>query len=172
MLQFRISGGDVGVRPDVPLVRAASPVVLDDPDAVRGRRVVVVDDGPTLTHGGMAYGAGWVAASSAGAAEIVDPRPSAAPLIRAVFQHHPHLERVLPAVGYGREQLEALAQSLDAVEADVIVSGTPLDLARLVPLRLPVIRARYAYADAGEPRLADFVETFLERCGLAAVGAR
>jgi predicted GTPase len=160
------------VRPDVPLVRAASPVVLEDPDAVRGRRVVVVDDGPTLTHGGMAYGAGWVAASSAGAAEIVDPRPNAAPLIRAVFQHHPHLERVLPAVGYGREQLEALAQSLDTVEADVIVSGTPLDLARLVPLRLPVIRARYAYADAGEPRLADFVETFLERCGLAAVGAR
>jgi predicted GTPase len=168
----RTIGNVRALRPEVPLLRAASPVVLDDPDAVRGRRVVVVDDGPTLTHGGMAYGAGWVAASGAGAAEIVDPRPNAAPLIRAVFQRHPHLERVLPAVGYGREQLAALAQTLDAVEADVIVSGTPLDLARLVPLRLPVIRARYAYADAGEPRLADFVETFLERFGLAAAGAR
>ena len=140
-----------GVRalvPGVPILRAASPVALDDPEAVRGRRVVVVDDGPTLTHGGMAYGAGWVAASAAGA-EIVDPRPHADPEIRALYARYPHLGRVLPAMGYGPAQRAALARTLEAVPAELVVSGTPLDLARLLGLAKPVVRARYAYADAG-----------------------
>jgi predicted GTPase len=152
--------------PQVPIVRAASPVRLDDPQAVRGRRVVVVDDGPTLTHGGMAYGAGWVAASASGAAEIVDPRPHAAPEIQSVYARYPHLGRVLPAVGYGPEQLDALRRTLDAVSADVVVSGTPLDLSRLLELRMPVVRARYGYAAAGADGLAEVVDAFLQTRGL------
>jgi predicted GTPase len=149
-----VQRAEAGVRallPDVPIVHAASPVTLDDPDAVRGRRVVVVDDGPTLTHGGMAYGAGWVAANAAGAAEIVDPRPHAAPEIQAVYARFPHLGRVLPAMGYGPAQRDALAQTLEAAPADVVVSGTPLDLARLLSLTKPVVRARYAYAEPASP---------------------
>jgi predicted GTPase len=162
----RIEDAVRALRPEVPLVRAASPVVLDDPGAVLGRRVVVVDDGPTLTHGGMPYGAGWVAASAAGAAEIVDPRPFADPAIREVYARYPPLERVLPALGYGPGQLAALARTLDATPADVVVSGTPLDLARLVPLAKPVVRARYRYAPAGSPGLADLLDAFLRRIGL------
>jgi len=157
----RAIDGVRAVRPDVPILRAASPVELDDPAAVHGRRVVVVDDGPTLTHGGMSFGAGWVAAMEAPAAEIIDPRPWAAPAIRDVYRTYPHLERVLPALGYGPEQLEDLRRTLDACDADLIVSGTPLDLARLVSLEKRVVRARYRHADVGEPRLAEFLERFL-----------
>ncbi len=160
-----------GVRallPEVPIVRAASPPRLEDPERVRGRRVVVVDDGPTLTHGGMSYGAGWVAARAAGA-EIIDPRPTAAPALRRVFERHPHLEQVVPAVGYGKTQLADLATTLEEANADLVVSGTPLDLARLVQISKPVVRVRYAYEDAGEPRLEEFVRGFLERTGLASI---
>lgn len=166
-----VQRAEEGVRallPEVPIVHAASPVVLDDPDAVRGRRVVVVDDGPTLTHGGMAYGAGWVAANAAGAAEIVDPRPHAAPEIEAVYAKYPHLGRVLPAMGYGAAQRDALAQTLEAAPADVVVSGTPLDLARLLSLTKPVVRARYAYPEptsrghaSGSGGLAEHLDAFL-----------
>jgi predicted GTPase len=152
--------------PEVPIVRAASPVVLDDPDAVRGRRVVVVDDGPTLTHGGMPYGAGFVAAVAAGAGQIVNPRAAAAPRMRRVLDRYPHLARVLPAIGYGPEQREALEATLNAVEADVVVAGTPIDLAALLDLRLPVVRARYAYAEASDPGLGARVDGFLEEHGL------
>jgi predicted GTPase len=145
------------------VVRAASPVRLDDPATVRGRRVVVVEDGPTLTHGGMPYGAGYVAATTAGAAAIVDPRTSAPPSVREVFARHPHIGPVLPAVGYDRKQLEALRETIDRAGADVVVAATPLDLAALIPLRTPVVRARYEFADAGEPTLASVVEGFLSR---------
>jgi len=161
-----VARAEAGVRalcPGVPILRARSPIVLDDPAAVRGRRVVVVDDGPTLTHGGMPYGAGWVAARAAGAAEIVDPRPHADPAIAAVFAAHPHLANALPAMGYGPEQLAALARTLDATPADVIVSGSPLDLARLVPLAKPVVRARYGFAEADSPGLEDALDAFLGR---------
>jgi len=151
------------LRPGIPIVRTASPVQLDDPSAVRGRRVLVVEDGPTITHGGMPYGAGFVAATRAGAAEIVDPRPHAAAALRAVYADYPHIGRVLPAIGYGPEQLDALRDTIDAAGAEVVVSATPLDLAALVPLRTPVVRARYGVADAGEPSLASVVDAFLAR---------
>ncbi len=145
------------------VVRAASPVRLDDPGAVRGRRVLVVEDGPTITHGGMAYGAGYVAATTAGAAAIVDPRASAAPSVREVFARYPHIGPVLPAVGYDHGQLQALRETIDGAGADVVVSATPLDLAALIELRTPVVRARYEFADAGDPTLAAVVEEFLAR---------
>jgi predicted GTPase len=149
------------VNPRAPVVRAASPVRLDDPAAVRGRRVLVVEDGPTLTHGGMAYGAGYVAARAAGAAAIVDPRASAAPAVRAVFARYPHIGPVLPAVGYDRAQLEALRETIAGAEADVVVAATPIDLGALIRLDTPVVRARYDFADHGEPTLGAILDRFL-----------
>jgi len=151
----------LATRPDVPIVRAHSPVVLDDPDAVSGRRVVVVDDGPTLTHGGMAYGAGFVAALAAGA-DVVDPRAWAAPGIREAFEAYPHLESVLPALGYGDAQLAALERTLQDVPADCVVSGTPIDLARLVSIDKPIVRARYEFGD-GAPSLAAHIDRFVSK---------
>jgi predicted GTPase len=150
------------------IVRAASPVTVDDPAAVRGRRVVVVDDGPTLTHGGMSYGAGYVGAVAAGAAEIVDPRPFAAPGIREIFTRYTHIGRVLPALGYGREELEALRRTLEDCDAEVVVSGSPLDLAARLGLAKPVVRARYSFVSVGAPGLGDLVDAFVDRLGAAA----
>ncbi|MCP4025824.1 MAG: GTPase, partial [Sphingomonas sp.] len=138
------------IVPHVPILRAASPVVLDDPAAVRNRRAIVVDDGPTLTHGGMSYGAGYVAAVAAGAQEIVDPRPFAQGSVAATLRRYPHLERTLPAMGYGDEQIADLKATLDASDADVVVAGTPIDLARLLASKKPIVRARYGYAPTGE----------------------
>jgi len=155
------------VNPTATIVRAASPVVLDAPERVRGRRALVVDDGPTLTHGGMAYGAGFTAAVAAGAAEIVDPRSTAAPLIREVYERYPHLGRVLPATGYGPAQLEALRRTIDASDADVVVSGSPIDLARAASLAKEVVRARYGFAEAEADGLGRHIDAFLAARGLA-----
>jgi predicted GTPase len=157
------------VNPRATVVCAASPVRLDDPAAVRGRRVLVVEDGPTLTHGGMPHGAGYVAARAAGAAAIVDPRPAAAPAIAAVFAAHPHIGPVLPAVGYSDAQLAALQATIARAEADLVVAATPMDLAARIAIAKPVVRARYEYADAGEPSLGEIVDAFLAR--RAGVGA-
>jgi predicted GTPase len=148
------------------IIRAASPVTLDDPAAVKSKRVLVVEDGPTITHGGMPHGAGFAAAEAAGASAIVDPRASAAPAIAAVFDAYPHIGPVLPAEGYGEEQLTALRETIEASAAEVVISATPLDLAALIALSKPVVRARYAYADTGEPRLWPLVEAFLDEKGL------
>jgi predicted GTPase len=149
------------IKPSVPIVRAASPVRLDAAAAVTGRRVLVVEDGPTTTHGGMTHGAGYVAAHAAGAAEIIDPRPYAVGVLREVFADNPHLGPVLPAIGYTDRQRSDLAATIESVPADIVVSGTPLDLARLVPTRKRVVRARYGYADAGAPALSSIVSEFL-----------
>jgi predicted GTPase len=149
------------VNPTAPIVRARSPVRLDDPAALAGRRVLVVEDGPTITHGGMAFGAGYAAALRAGAAEIVDPRQSAVPEIAAVFAAYPHIGRVLPAVGYGPAQLAALAATINASAAEIVVAATPIDLARLAPIGKKVVRARYDYAEDGPPTLAAAIDAFL-----------
>ncbi|HXJ33766.1 MAG TPA: cyclic 2,3-diphosphoglycerate synthase [Candidatus Eisenbacteria bacterium] len=154
-----------GVNSRAPIVRGASPVRLDDPAAVRGRRVLVVEDGPTITHGGMPHGAGLVAARDAGAAEIVDPRSAAAEPIREVYARHPHIGPVLPAMGYGPAQLAALAETIDGARADVVVSGTPIDLAALLALTTPVVRARYEFADVDQPGLGALLDARLPRVG-------
>ncbi len=153
-------------NPNAVIVRAASPVRLDDVAALRGRRVLVVEDGPTITHGGMPYGAGFVAATGAGVAAIVDPRPAADPVLQAIFARYPHIGRVLPALGYGPAHLEALQRTINAVDADVVVAATPIDLAALIEVNKPVVRARYEFADAGEPTLANLVDDFLARRGV------
>jgi len=154
------------VNPTAPIVRAASPVRLDNPDAVKGRRVLVVEDGPSITHGGMAFGAGYVAATASGALELVDPRTSATPEIRDVYTVYPHIGRVLPAVGYGEAQLRALENSINASNAEVVVSATTVDLTRLLNINKPVVRARYEFAEVGTPTLAAIVAAFLDRVAM------
>ncbi|MBV6476457.1 MAG: cyclic 2,3-diphosphoglycerate synthase [Rhodocyclaceae bacterium] len=156
----RVAEAAQAINPRARILRAASPVRLDDEQSVRGRRVLVVEDGPTLTHGGMPWGAGHLAALRAGA-EIVDPRPFAGPVIRALYTRYPHIGEVLPATGYSREQLDALRQTINATPADLVVSATPIDLAALIQVHKPVVRARYEFAEAESPGLAGAIEAFL-----------
>jgi predicted GTPase len=150
------------VNASAVIVQAASPVQLDDVAAVKGKRILVVEDGPTITHGGMPTGAGYRAAVAAGAT-IVDPRLSAAPALQDVFREYPHIGNVLPAMGYGAEQLSALKATIDHAAADFIVSGTPIDLQKLVSLDKPVIRARYEFVEVGHPSLSSIVDDFTAR---------
>jgi len=149
------------LNPTAPIVIGASPVTLSDPAAVRNHRVVVVEDGPTLAHGGMAFGAGYVAALEAGASKIVDPRPYATPALQELLARYPHLGPVLPAIGYEPAHLDALARTLDAVPADVIVSATPADLPSLMRLTKPVARVTYEFAETGETRLSSLLDAFV-----------
>ena len=150
------------VNPTAIIVRAASPIALDDPAAVKGRRVLVVEDGPTITHGGMPHGAGFVSATAAGA-DIVDPRLSADPELRKVFDAYPHIGKVLPAVGYSPVQLRALESTIEHSQADLVVAATPVDLARLLHIGKKVVRARYEFAETGEPTLTAIVDRFVDR---------
>jgi predicted GTPase len=125
-------------------------------------RVLVVEDGPTLTHGGMTFGAGTVAARQAGAAELVDPRPWAVGTIADTFVRYPHIGALLPAMGYGDEQLRELEETIDRVECDVVVTGTPFDLGRLISTRHPLRHARYELRELGRPTLAEFVQPIVE----------
>ena len=153
--------GVAAIAPHATVVQVASPVALDEA-AVVGRKVLVVEDGPTTTHGGMSSGAGLTAALAAGAT-IVDPRTSAAPLIAETYAAYPHLGPVLPAVGYFPEQIAALEQTINDSDADVVVAGTPIDLNALIEVRMPVVRARYEFADASTPTLDSLVDGFLEQ---------
>ena len=148
-------------NPSAVILCGSMPVRLDDAAAVYGKRALVVEDGPTVTHGGMPHGAGYVAALQAGAATIVDPRTSAAPEIAAVYALYPHLGPVLPATGYSPLQLEALRQTINNARADVVVAATPIDLAALIDLNKPVVRARYEFADSETPGLAAELDRFL-----------
>jgi predicted GTPase len=149
------------INPTARIVRGASPVQLMEPEKVRDKRVLVVEDGPTITHGGMSYGAGYVAASQAQAAEIVDPRRYAVEEIAAVYDQYPHIGAVLPAVGYHASQLQALRKTINSSDVDVVVSATPCDLGALIELDKPVVRVRYEFAEVGEPGLSALVEEFL-----------
>jgi predicted GTPase len=150
-----VAGHVRDVNPNALLVRAASPVRLGPGPEVRGRRVLVVEDGPSVTHGGMPYGAGTVAAQQAHAAELVDPRPCAVGSIAATFEQYPHLGHVLPAMGYSADQVEELTRTIRAVDCDVVVSGTPVDLERLVDGGHPIRRATYELEVIGRPDLDD-----------------
>ncbi|HET7568813.1 MAG TPA: cyclic 2,3-diphosphoglycerate synthase [Gaiellaceae bacterium] len=145
-------------NPRAEIVFARSPVTLEDGPSLDGLRVLVVEDGPTLTHGGMSFGAGTVAARQAGAAELVDPRPYASGSIRDVFRTYPHVGSVLPAMGYSDEQLLELAQTIDRCDCDVVVTGTPIDLSRLIETRHPLRHASYELEEAGGAPLAAVLE--------------
>jgi len=151
----------VAANPFATIITAQSVVTLDPGPSLEGKRVLVVEDGPTLTHGGMTFGAGTVAARQEGAAELVDPRPFAQGSIADVFAAHPHLGHVLPAMGYSERMLEDLRATIEAVGADVVVAGTPIDLARLLTTSRPIRRARYEIHEIGRPTLADTLAPLL-----------
>ncbi|MDJ0660451.1 MAG: cyclic 2,3-diphosphoglycerate synthase [Crocosphaera sp.] len=150
------------VNPNALIIQGKSPIVLDKPDLVRDRRVLVVEDGPTTTHGGMAYGAGYIAATRTQAKEIVDPRPYAVPEIAKIYKTYPHIGSVLPAMGYFPEQLKALETTINQAEVDVVVAATPSNLAELIEVNKPIIRASYDFAEAQSPGLTEQIEKFLE----------
>jgi predicted GTPase len=149
------------LNPEALVIEAASPLFVEDGDAIRGKRALVVEDGPTLTHGEMAYGAGWVAARRYGAADIVDPRPYAVGSIAATYEKYPTTGDVLPAMGYGEKQVEELAATIRATAADVIVIGTPIDLTRLIEFDKPSVRVRYELQEIGDPTLEDALKPVL-----------
>lgn len=151
------------LNPDAIVIEAASPLFVDDPQAIRGKRVLVVEDGPTLTHGDMAYGAGWVAARRFGAAEIVDPRPYAVGSIRQTFKKYPSTGAVLPAMGYGEEMMSELEQTINNADVDLVVIGTPIDLASLLKIDKPSQRVRYELQEIGQPTLEDILQTKFQK---------
>jgi predicted GTPase len=147
------------LNPNAVQIEAASPLFVNDPDAIRGKRVLVIEDGPTLTHGEMAYGAGYVAARRFGAKEIVDPRPYAVGSIAATYAKYPTTGAVLPAMGYGEKQTKELEETINKSDVDMVIIGTPIDLSRVVKLNKPYQRVRYELQEIGQPTLTDILMT-------------
>ena len=151
-----------GMNPRALIIEAASPISVERPEMIRGKRVLVVEDGPTVTHGGMAYGAGIIAAEDNGGM-IIDPRPYAVGSIAETYSHYPHLREVLPAMGYREEQVRELEETINGADCDVVVSGTPVDLRRVIKVNKPIVRVRYEISEIGHPDLREIIE---ERIGI------
>jgi predicted GTPase len=148
------------VNPKATIIRANSPTIVKDGGRITGKRVLVIEDGPTLTHGGMKYGAGIVAAKKYGAAEIIDPRPFAVGSIKRTFEKYSHLDSVLPAMGYGDKQTRELAQTIEAIACDLVVSATPIDITRVIKVSKPILRVGYELEEIGSPTLKDVLKKF------------
>jgi predicted GTPase len=146
------------LNPSAVVIEAASPLFIDDPEAIRGKRVLVIEDGPTLTHGEMAYGAGYVAAKRFGAAEIVDPRPYAVGAIADTYRKYPKTGPILPAMGYGDEMTRDLEKTIDKADVDMVIIGTPIDLNRIMKIKKPNQRVRYELQEIGRPTLTDLLK--------------
>ena len=155
------------INPAAIIVEAASAVRIDDPDVVGGKRVLVIEDGPTLTHGGMKMGAGVVAAHQNGATELVDPRPFLVGRLQETFEAYPEIGTILPAMGYGEEQLRDLEATINATDCDAVVIGTPIDLNRIVHIDKPNTRVFYDLAEMSRPDLSDLLGEFVARHDLA-----
>jgi predicted GTPase len=152
-----VLGHVAAANPGAAVIRAASPVSLPDGEPLEGCAALVVEDGPTITHGGMPFGAGTVAARQAGAASVVDPRPYAVGSIRDTFERYPHIGSVLPAMGYSDDQLRDLEQTINGTPCDVVVTGTPIDLSRLIDSHHPVRHATYELSPLSGPGLEEIL---------------
>lgn len=148
------------INPQARIIMANSPITVDDPEAIAGKRVLVVEDGPTLTHGDMAYGAGVIVAEKLGAAELIDPRPYAVGSIRDTFAKYTHLSKLLPAMGYGKTQIEELEKTINNSPAELVIIGTPIDLRRIMHLDKPALRVRYDLEEIGNQELASILAKF------------
>jgi predicted GTPase len=148
-------------NPQARIIMANSPITVEQPELVKGKKVLVVEDGPTLTHGGMAYGAGVIAAEQLGAGEMIDPRPYAVGSIKNTFDKYTHLSKLLPAMGYGETQIEELEQTINNSPAEVVVIGTPIDLRRVMSLKKPAVRVRYELEEVGTPQIKEMLEKLL-----------
>jgi len=143
------------LAPEAILIEAASPLTIDHPELIRGKKVLVVEDGPTLTHGEMKYGAGVVAAQKYGAKEIVDPRPYAIGTIKDTYTKYPGIGTLLPAMGYGKKQIQELEDTINAVDCDIVIIGTPIDLSRIIKINKKSIRVKYELQEIGKPNLEE-----------------
>ncbi|MBI4522312.1 MAG: tetraacyldisaccharide 4'-kinase [Deltaproteobacteria bacterium] len=148
-------------NPGAIVIDAAMPVALDEPSRVRGCRVLVVEDGPTLTHGGMNFGAGVIAARKFGARELVDPRPFAVGSIKQTFENYPHVRELLPAMGYGRQQIHELEETIRNVDCDLVVIATPVDIRRIMNIKQPACRVTYEIEEIGKPTLKEILQDFI-----------
>jgi len=155
----RVRENTLSVNPTATIVEAASPIFVEDPAAIRGKHVLVVEDGPTLTHGGMAYGAGVVAAKRFGAAEIIDPRPYAVGSILSTYKKYPTTGEVLPAMGYGDQQIRELEETINATPCDMVIIATPIDLGQLLKIYRPYQRVNYELQVIGRPSLEEILRT-------------
>lgn len=150
------------VNPNAIVIDAASTISVDDISAIHGKRVLVVEDGPTLTHGEMKIGAGVVAAQRFGAAEMVDPRPYAVGKLRKTFETYPEIGQLLPAMGYGDEQIKDLAATIDACECDSVIIATPIDLNRIIDIKKPCVKVEYQLQEIGKPDLRMVLDSFIK----------
>lgn len=157
----QVLANTVAINPTATVIQARSNITVDRPELLSGKRVLVIEDGPTLTHGEMAYGSGTIAAQKHGASEIVDPKPSACGSLAEVFTRYPWVGKALPAMGYSAAQLNDLGATIAATDCDAIVIATPVDLARLIKLPKPHCRVRYDIEEISRPDLSELVEQFL-----------
>jgi predicted GTPase len=151
------------LNPEAVIIDAASPITVDRPDLIRGRRALVIEDGPTLTHGEMKYGAGCIAAKRFGAREVVDPRPWLVGSIEDTFRQYPDIGPLLPAMGYSPEQIQDMERTINATECDVVIVATPIDLRRLMKIEIPSVRVGYELEEIGRPKLEDVIAETLSR---------
>jgi predicted GTPase len=158
----KVRASIAAVNPGAQVVDAASPIFVDNAEQIRGKRVLVVEDGPTLTHGEMTYGSGMVAAQKHGAAEIINPRPYVTGKIKAAFDKYPRIGALLPALGYGDEQVHDLEDTIRRVPCDLVIVATPVDLTRIVRIDKPMLRVRYALQEIGTPNLEDILKARLK----------
>lgn len=148
------------LNPKATILLAHSPYTTEQPELVHGKRVLAIEDGPTVTHGEMPYGAATLAARRLGAAELLDPRPYAVGSIREVYEKYPHIGPLLPAMGYGKEQIDELRETIERTPCDLVLSGTPIDLRRVLTANKPILRVRYELDEQGPPFLADLLKRF------------
>ncbi|NLX02565.1 MAG: GTPase [Syntrophomonadaceae bacterium] len=149
------------INPTATIILANSPISVEQPEAIKGKKVLVVEDGPTLTHGNMAYGAGVIAAEKLGAGELLDPRPYAVGSIQKTFAKYDHLSRLLPAMGYGKTQIQELEQTINSSPAEIVVIGTPIDLRRVMSIDKPAVRVGYELEEIGTPQLKGLLNKIL-----------
>jgi predicted GTPase len=159
-------------NPGAKVLQTASRIYVEGGERIKGKRVLAVEDGPTVTHGGMPYGAGALAARQYGAAELVDPRPFAVGSLKSVFEAYPHLTQILPAEGYFPEQLKDMEATIQQAPCDLVLVATPIDLSRLIKIPQPVLRVSYRIENWGEPSLDQVIEEFLQRRTLPAFPLR
>jgi len=153
------------INKNAKVIMAASEVIVDNPDLLRGRKVLIVEDGPSVTHGGLGFGAGYIAAKKYGA-EIVNPKEYAIGSIRETYKRYDHICEVLPALGYGERQMRELEEVINKIPADIVVLGTPTDISRYLRINKPVVRVSYELKEVNRPSLEEVIDDFLHKNGL------
>ena len=150
------------VNPSAKVIRANSKITVDNPELIKGKRVLIVEDGPTLTHGGMKIGAGTVAAERFGSSDIIDPRPYTVGKLKETFEIYPEIGKLLPAMGYGKQQLRDLEETINRTDCDAVIIGTPIDLTRVISINKPSTRVHYELEEIGSPNLEEILKEFIK----------